>query len=263
MDEQGFKPVDILEIARAAGDAIMKVYTDSEHLGIRRKADDTPVTQADLAANQIIVDGLKNLSLEYPVLSEENQIPEYEERQHWDRFWMVDPLDGTKEFINRNGEFTVNIALIEGDSPVFGCIFVPVTRRMVWAVKGMGAVEWHSKDPVSLTVAGKPDGHSPIRVVGSRSHLDDRTQSFIDGLGGTRLLRVGSSIKFLHLAEGSADVYPRFGPTMEWDIAAAQIILEEAGGSVLRVDSGRPLSYNKVSLRNPDFVARGWKQSSY
>ena len=257
MEDQGFTITKINRIARQAGAAILEVYHSDLAPGIRQKEDNTPVTRADLAADQIIRQALALDGNGFPVLSEEGLIPPYDERKHWKRYWLVDPLDGTKEFIKRNGEFTVNIALIEDRAPVFGCIFVPVTGELFWAQKGHGAFRVSGDESRRMQVGGrKPEG-SGLRVVASRSYLDPRTEAYIGQLEAPEIVPVGSSIKFMLLARGRADLYPRYGPTMEWDTAAAQIILEEAGGRVLQMGLERPLVYNKPSLVNPDFLAMG------
>ena len=245
-------------IARRAGAVILEIYHAAEGIEIDRKADDSPLTQADRAANTVICEALVRDVHPYPIISEENKAIPYAERKAYDRVWMVDPLDGTKEFIKRNGEFTVNIALLEAGRPVLGVVYTPVTDELFWAVRGEGAFRQVAEAaPERLTAATYRDTDSGLRLVCSRSHLNDATQAFIDDYSAPELVSKGSSLKFLLIAADHADVYPRLAPTMEWDTAAAQIILEEAGGEVVRAEDGLPLAYNKENLLNPYFIARG------
>lgn len=244
----------ILLLARAAGQAILDIYAQAD-AGVEQKADCSPLTQADRAAHQCIQCGLTDIGL--PILSEEGRTIPWAERQHWERFWLVDPLDGTREFLKRNGEFTVNIALIAAQQPVWGVIYVPVQDILYWGGPGLGAFcQQGNTPPVVLQTQSKPLNSSGIRVVASRSHLNAETEAFIQGLIEPQLVSMGSSLKFMLLAEGRADVYPRFAPTMEWDTAAADAILRAAGGQVIQADSGEPLRYNKENLVNPWFLAR-------
>jgi 3'(2'), 5'-bisphosphate nucleotidase len=243
-------------LARRAGDAILEVY-DRDDFGVRVKDDDSPLTEADLASNELIVAGLEKLEPQLPVLSEESREIPYEERKNWNAFWMVDPLDGTKEFIKRNGEFTVNIALIVDGEPVLGVVHAPVLDRTYWAAEGLGAFRREDGDDVLIHVADEVS--EPLTVVVSRSHLRDADREFIGSMearyGAVETAPKGSSLKLVMVAEGRADIYPRFGPTMEWDIAAAQAVLTRAGG-VIETDDGTPLEYNKEDLVNPFFIAR-------
>lgn len=242
---------DVIHIGRMAGDAIMKIYNSSD-LGITQKTDNSPLTQADLAAHQVIVKGLAELSPRYPILSEEAAGIAYEERRSWLRYWLVDPLDGTKEFIKRNGEFTVNIALIENGKPILGVVYAPVLDVCYYAVQGMGAfVRRASSSPQSIRVK-TTQMNEVIKVVASRSHSDERTQGLLDGLGSYGSISMGSSLKLCLVAEGSAHFYPRLGPTMEWDTAAAHAVVNAAGGIVCE-RSGKTLHYNKANLLNPEF----------
>jgi 3'(2'), 5'-bisphosphate nucleotidase len=191
-----------------------------------------------------------------PILSEEGRSIPYDERKHWEQFWMVDPLDGTKEFLKRNGEFTVNIALIENGIPVLGVVAIPVTNEIFCASKGSGV--W-KQTPNGLQQLSKPETQNPkqaIRVVASRSHMNEETQAFINGLSNPELVSKGSSLKFLLLVEGKADVYPRFAPTMEWDTAAAHAVVNESGLRVKKHDADEELTYNKPDLLNPYFIVR-------
>jgi 3'(2'), 5'-bisphosphate nucleotidase len=243
----------LLALARQAGAAIMRVYV--EDFAVSHKEDRSPLTEADMAADNIIVAGLGALAPEIPVLTEESASVPWEERRQWRRYWLVDPLDGTREFINRNGEFTVNIALVEDGEPVLGVVFAPALDEMYYGVRGVGAFVCDGDNRVPIAV-NRP-ALAPLRVAASRSHLDLRSSATIDRMGDTTLLGMGSSLKFCRMAEARLDVYPRFAPTSEWDTAAGQCVLESAGGVVLTLD-GRPLRYNgKESLLNPDFLALG------
>ncbi|MEM9992218.1 MAG: 3'(2'),5'-bisphosphate nucleotidase CysQ, partial [Bacteroidota bacterium] len=199
------------------------------------------------------------LSVKYPIISEENKAISYEERRHFQTAWLVDPLDGTKEFIKRNGEFTVNIALIHEQRVVLGVVYTPVTKQMSWAVKDGGAFQMDvsTNDVQQLKAASFKMDDVNLGVVCSRSHLNEATQAFVDQLDAPQRVPKGSSLKFLILANGEAHLYPRLAPTMEWDTGAAQIILEEAGGSIIDQETQTPLLYNKENLRNPYFVAYG------
>lgn len=246
---------EVLDIVRRAGEAILEVY-DSQDTGARLKADESPLTLADLRAHHLIETALRSLTPEIPVLSEESsQIP-HATRAAWVRHWLVDPLDGTKEFLSRNGEFTVNIALIEEHIPVLGVVHVPVRKTTYWGIPGSGA--WRrraSEDAQPILVA--PRARAPVKVVGSKSHGGDSLDGFLARLGSYELVPVGSSLKFCMVAEGSADVYPRLGPTCEWDTAAAQAVVLGAGGRVVDLE-GKSLAYNtKPDLLNPHFVAYG------
>ncbi len=249
--------LQVVAIAEKASDAILEIYNASEGIKIDKKADDSPLTDADRAANKIICDGLKQLPFPIPIISEENKAIPYEKRKDFGYFWLVDPLDGTKEFIKRNGEFTVNIALVKGNRPVLGVVVAPVLKQSFWAVQGEGAhlVENGKSQQLEATKFKMSD--EGLGVVCSRSHLNDETKAIINKLNNPKLVATGSSLKFLILAQGKAQVYPRVAPTMEWDTGAAQIILEEAGGKVVRYDNEEPLEYNKESLLNPYFMAYG------
>lgn len=241
----------ILPIARAAGDVIMRVYAD----GIKevlQKEDASPVTEADLAAHRLLAAQLASLLPECAVVSEEDAGSQIF-RQAEGRFWLIDPLDGTKEFIARNGEFTVNISLIEEGRSMLGVVYAPAIDALYWGGAGMGAFRSIRGETVAIKVS--PDNASgDCRVVASKSHLNEATQSFIDRLGAVSLIQAGSSLKFCRVAEGGADIYPRLAPTCEWDTAAAQAVLEGAGGAVLNLQ-GQPLQYGKTDVLNPSFIA--------
>jgi len=249
--------LEIVQISKDAGDAIMDVYNNYEDIGIQQKKDDSPLTLADQRANDVIMVGLKALSTQYPIVSEENMAIPYEERKNYNRLWIVDPLDGTKEFIKRNGEFTVNIALIEKGRVILGVIYAPAMDLTYWAAEGYGSFkEVNGKfEKISASTFSPKD--KAIKIVCSRSHLNDATQNVVNAFDSAELVPTGSSLKIALLAEGVADFYPRLGPTMEWDIAAAQIILEAAGGSVIRVDNKTSLRYNREDMLNPSFLAFG------
>ncbi|MEL6674362.1 MAG: 3'(2'),5'-bisphosphate nucleotidase CysQ [Bacteroidota bacterium] len=252
----------LVGIAIDAGQKILEVYHDESRFGeIDYKADDSPLTEADRLANERIVSFLENYWPDIPVLSEEGRDIPYEERKDWARFWLVDPLDGTKEFINRNGEFTVNIALIEGQQVVAGVVHVPVQGVTYFAAKGSGAWKYAEGAPrQQLQAASFSMDQAGLRVVCSRNHLSEATKAYINALNQPEMVNMGSSLKLAKIAEGEADVYPRFGPTMEWDIGAAQIIVEEAGGQVLIHEVGTPLQYNKENLLNPFFMVYGQRK---
>ncbi len=266
-----------IQCAIQAGEAIMGVY-NSEIL-VEFKEDNSPLTLADKQANEVITNLLKETP--YPILSEEGKSIPYSERKDWERFWLVDPLDGTKEFIKRNGEFTVNIALIENGVPILGVIYVPVTDCLYFSTKERGAyiVNDHNLDFEFELQINNPDEpnemkilkHSgtklpmkhntrPFTAVASRSHLSAETESFINTLkekhGQVELISSGSSLKLCIVAEGKADVYPRLAPTMEWDTAAGHAIAEAAGKQVLDYTTGMPLTYNKENLLNPSFIVQ-------
>lgn len=252
----------LLPLAREAGAAILKVYSLGE-VKTTYKEGGSPLTVADSAAHEIIAAGLARLTPGVPVLSEESRAEPYEVRRHWKSFWLVDPLDGTKEFINRNGEFTVNIALIEDGAPVLGLVYAPVLDVAYYGIKGVGAFRAASGGaPEPVKTAGYTGG--AVRVVASRSHRGPALEAFLERIGEAECLSMGSSLKFCLVAEGRAHLYPRFGPTMEWDTGAAHSVVEAAGGSVTDFE-GRPLEYNKEDLTNPYFMAAGdppfpWKR---
>jgi 3'(2'), 5'-bisphosphate nucleotidase len=244
----------IITIAKKAGDAIMEIYT--QDFTVEFKDDKSPLTEADKKANDIIVDGLNSLVIKFPVLSEEGKAIPYDERKGWEYFWMVDPLDGTKEFIKKNDEFTVNIALIYDNTPVLGVVYAPALDEMYWAKKGDGAY----KDGKHLPLSANTEPHKQLRVVASKSHLSPETQNYIDDLGKTtesiECVSKGSSLKLVMVAEGSADVYPRLAPTMEWDTAAADAIVREVNKKTIDFQSGNLLTYNKENLLNPWFIVQ-------
>jgi 3'(2'), 5'-bisphosphate nucleotidase len=244
----------VSDLARRAGAAILDVYAND--FGVTQKADSSPLTIADMKSHEIILKGLRELTPEIPVLSEEASDIAFEERRLWSRYWLVDPLDGTKEFVSRNGEFTVNIALVENHAAVLGVVFVPVKNTLYTGVQQTGAHKQVGAHARAAIRTSQP-ALTPLRIVGSRSHGDSTLQRHLPELEPYEFVAVGSSIKFCLVAEGSADLYPRFGPTSEWDTAAAQAIVEAAGGRVVKLD-GSALRYNtKPELLNPHFLVYG------
>lgn len=258
----GILAEQIVKISKDAGDAIMDVYNNYEDIGVQQKKDDSPLTLADQKANDVIMAGLKLLEVQYPIISEENKAIPYEERKDYDRLWIVDPLDGTKEFIKRNGEFTVNIALIEKGRVILGVIYAPAMDLTYWAAEGHGSFKEIDGKFEKIMASQFSPTDKAIKVVCSRSHLNETTQNVVDAFDQAELVPTGSSLKIALLAEGTADFYPRLGPTMEWDIAAAQIILEAAGGSLIRVDDKSTMQYNREDMLNPSFLAFGQTDQS-
>lgn len=244
----------VIDIGERAAEVIMAVYATP--FRVRHKPDDSPVTEADLASDALINQALSRLTPDYPVLSEESECPPFERRSKWQRYWLVDPLDGTHGFVSRRGDFTINIALVDGHVPVLGVVYVPETGSCYYARAGGGAFRLTHKDkPKRIRVMDTV--RSPIRVVTSPSRRNPMTGAFIESLGEVAIERVGSALKSCRVAEGSADVYPGFSRTSEWDTAAAQCIVEEAGGKMIDTEGG-PLRYNtRKGLRNPGFLAVG------
>lgn len=242
----------LLPIVARAGAAIMRVY-GARDFAVQRKEDNSPLTLADLESQRHIIAGLTELTPDIPILSEESAQAPWAERMNWRELWVVDPLDGTREFVKRNGEFTVNIALVVEHEPVLGMIAAPALGLLYWGAAGIGAFS-HHEGAQSVPIKVSPP-QNPLRVVGSRSHLSAATADYLARLGSHAMTGIGSSLKFCMLAEGKADLYPRFGPTSEWDTAAGQALLEAAGGHVTRLD-GHRLRYNcRDSVINGDFLA--------
>lgn len=249
----------VSNIAIQAGSEIMKYYpADNE---IITKVDNSPLTQADLSSNNLIIKELRKINQTTLILSEESLV-DWVERKQWNQYWLIDPLDGTKEFINKNGEFTVNIALIEQHKPILGIIYAPTKSLLYFAKKNYGAFKiFSSSQLVNLDEAqsisiSQNQINNNIRIIGSRSHSNDIFKSWIkERFNKYNLITKGSSIKFCEIAEGKADIYPRFGATSEWDIAAGHIILEEAGGFLKDIGGNNILYNNKESLINPEFIA--------
>ncbi len=255
----------VIDAALKAGRAIMQIYTHPDlDWQVERKADNSPLTIADRSSHEVIAEALS--ASPYPLLSEEGAHLPYEERCTWHSLWIVDPLDGTKEFLKKNDEFTVNIALVTDGVPVLGVIYVPALYRLYWGSKGEGAYT-ATVDPETYTVGQAErlplkgaDLNRPYRVVASRSHLSPETQQFIDDLRAyhpdLETVSAGSSLKICLVAEGKADVYPRLAPTMEWDTAAGHAIALAAGLQMLNAETDEPLRYNKEDLHNPFFVVK-------
>jgi len=244
--------LQIIEITRQAGTAILEIYHSGE-TGETSKIDKSPLTLADLTAHRTIVDALTKLFPEIPILSEEAADISYSERSKWKHFWLVDPLDGTKEFIKRNGEFTVNIALIENGEPVLGVVYAPVLDVCYYGTRNAGAFVQRDSIAAEPISTQQHTAGEPIKVVASRSHSDSRTEALLKQLGSHQCISMGSSLKLCLVAEGAAHFYPRLGPTMEWDTAAAHAVVNAAGGKVCNV-SGKELVYNKADLHNPEFL---------
>ncbi|MBY6104676.1 3'(2'),5'-bisphosphate nucleotidase CysQ [Marinobacter nauticus] len=243
---------DVIKIADEASEKVLHIYQSD--FKVNYKEDHSPITAADIASHDIIVKGLRQISRDIPILSEEGAEIPWEERKKWRRFWLIDPIDGTKDFTQRTGAFTVNIAMIEDGEPVMGVVTAPALKEAFWGIKGEGA---HMRDRTGrvrrIRVAEPKD---TLRVVASKNHLNDETRAFIETLGAHETVQAGSSLKFCRIAEGHADIYPRMGPTSEWDTAAAHAVLVAAGGMV-QTPEGQPLVYGKENILNPNFIAAG------
>ncbi len=246
---------DIERLAVKAGLEIMSVYNQAGDVEVTYKKDDSPLTRADTAANDVIVNGLNTLAPDISVLSEESKSVPYEERNSWKEYWLVDPLDGTKEFIKRNGEFTVNIALVRDGKPVMGVVHAPCLDVTYLAAEGFGAY-MRSGACELLTIKAGDYQKDGLKVLVSRSHATGELLEFVNKLGDHEQMSIGSSLKLCKVADGSASLYPRIGPTMEWDTAAAHCVVEQAGGNVTDLQ-GSPLRYNKEDLLNPYFMVTG------
>lgn len=247
----------IIEIAINAGNAILEIY--KQDFTVETKSDNSPLTIADKTANKIIVDGLLQLDNSIPIISEENKLIDFSIRKNWTECWMVDPLDGTKEFIKKNGEFTVNIALIKNGIPVLGVVHVPAQNITYYAEKDKGCFKIENGITSTLKIRElASDG--VLKIVGSRSHQTPELLEYVEQqklkYANVDFVAAGSSLKFCLLADGKADVYPRLGPTMEWDTCAGQIVATEAGAEVIRYDNNEPLLYNRENLLNPYFIVK-------
>jgi 3'(2'), 5'-bisphosphate nucleotidase len=241
----------VINLARQAGLATMTYYDGAVPAAVREKQDQSPVTLADEVAHGIIVEGLRRIDPATPIVSEEAEAAAFETRSAWPRFWLVDPLDGTKEFIKRRAEFTVNIALIEHGDPVLGVVFAPALDLLYWAVKGGGAWrEEKGRSPERIYSSARAAG-TPLTVVESLSHPSPELEEYLRTIPVARRVKAGSSLKFCWVAEGRADIYPRLGPTMEWDVAAGDCVYRQSGRDGERPS---PLTYNKPELRNASFV---------
>lgn len=249
----------INSIAKKAGNEIMKIY--QQDFNVDYKSDNSPLTKADIKSNEIITESLKNLYPKIPILSEENKEVPYSIRKNWEYFWLVDPLDGTKEFVKKNGEFTVNIALIYKDTPVLGVIYAPTLEILYYAQNEKGAFKQEkNKEPQGLPIYKYPNNNT-LKVIVSKSHYNQETKDFVSNLKNKykktiKFVRIGSSLKLCLIAEGKADIYPRIAPTMEWDIAAGQAIVEQAKGEIVEYKTQTPLKYNKQNLLNPWFITK-------
>ena len=247
---------EIVSIAKKAGDAIMKIY--EKDFSIEYKDDQSPLTQADIESNSVICEALKKAYPDIPLLSEENKMVDYEIRKDWEYFWLIDPIDGTKEFIKKNGEFTVNIALIHQSRPVLGVVYAPALGDLYKAQEGIGAYKNSQKLPLYRNTSPE----NSLKVVASKSHLSEETQAFIDALKKQTQtisqVSKGSSLKLVMVAEGAADIYPRLAPTMEWDTAAADAIVRMSGKNSYQYaqELEEVLIYNKPELLNPWFVVK-------
>jgi len=251
---------ELVSISQRAGQAILDIY--GRDFSVIEKSDHSPLTEADMASHHIICDALRELDPDTPILSEESTGITFAQRSSWQEYWLVDPLDGTKEFVNRNGEFTVNIALVLDHVPVMGVVHVPVTGESYFGAHGMGAFKQVPDGTISKIAARKPLGH-PAVVVGSRSHANPVVEQRMQALAPYQLVSMGSSLKFCLVAEGKADFYPRLGLTSEWDTAAAQAVVEAAGGHVVTLQ-GSALRYNtRESLLNPEFLVYGDEQMDW
>lgn len=244
-----------LDAAVKAGENIMEVYNSTESINYEKKADDSPLTVADKKSHNTIIDFLKETNIN--IISEESKSIDYDERKNWEEYWLIDPLDGTKEFIKKNGEFTVNIALIKNNKPHLGVVYCPVKKILYWNDHEKKVFKREGEDQVELTKrVPVNENEEGLRVVVSRSHMSEETSDYVNKLTNPELISCGSSLKFLYIADNKADIYPRFGPTMEWDTAAAHSILNALEINVINLETGRELSYNKENLLNPYFIIK-------
>ncbi|MBJ6137321.1 3'(2'),5'-bisphosphate nucleotidase CysQ [Marinobacter litoralis] len=243
---------DVIKVADEASERVLHIYQSD--FKVQFKEDHSPITAADMASHETIVRGLRNISRDIPILSEEGEQVPWDERRHWRRFWLIDPIDGTKDFTQRSGEFTVNIALIEDGQPIMGVVTAPALKEAYWGIKGEGAFKRDRTGRTHRIHVAEPKDIK--RVVASKNHLNDDTRAFIETLGEHETVQAGSSLKFCRIAEGHADIYPRLGLTCEWDTAAAHAVLLAAGGKVQTFDN-TPLQYGKEDILNPHFIAAG------
>lgn len=249
---------ELLKLAKdaslKAGDDVIKIY-GLDDFNVEIKDDNSPLTIADKASHDTICSLLNKTNI--PILSEEGRDIQFSERKDWEYYWLIDPLDGTKEFVKRNGKFTVNIALIKGNKPVLGVVYAPVLNWLYWGSTDNGAFK-QDKEGVKPIKTTKPDlNQTGLKVVASRSHLNAETENFLSTLKEPEIVSMGSSLKFMLVAEGAADLYPRYAPTMEWDTAAAQAVVEAAGGQVFKEPGREQMIYNKEDLLNPHFLVLG------
>jgi len=244
----------VINLAKAAGEKIMAIYV--QDFDVYHKDDSSPLTQADLASHHCIVDGLRKLTPQIPLLSEESSEDEKRNRMSWETYWLIDPLDGTKEFVKKNGEFTVNIALVSNHQPIFGVVYAPALDVTYWGDKSSGAFKAEGDIEKVITVRPRSANSADWVVVGSRSHQSDEFKAFMEDYADAEIVSMGSSLKFCLVAEGKADLYPRLGLTSEWDTAASQAVVEAAGGQVLAFPEMKPLgcNQNEDSILNPHFL---------
>ena len=251
---------NLIEISRLGGDEILDVYNGT--IDVTLKDDLSPLTDADRRSNAVIISKLAALYPEIPILSEEGRKIDFSERKKWSLFWLIDPLDGTKEFIKRNGEFTVNIALIDDGCPIAGIVYAPTKNTFWYGAKEIGSFIIKN-DSKSKEIFVQDDIKDPIRIVSSRSHPSPKLQSYLDRFQNHEIVNMGSSLKICLVADGTAHIYPRLGPTMEWDSGAGHAVLKYAGGFLTDATTGNELVYNKENLRNPDFICYGSKIKDY
>ena len=250
------KDLEIALIAAVeAGDRIMEVYNSNEEINYEKKIDHSPLTIADKKSHETIVNHLQKTDIK--IISEESKTVSFDERKNWDIYWLIDPLDGTKEFIKKNGEFTVNIALIKNNTPCLGIVYCPVIKVLYWNDEKMNVYK-KTKNKTKIIKKRKRvnENDEGLRIIVSRSHMSDKTSEYVNKLKNPKLISCGSSLKFLYIADNKADIYPRFGPTMEWDTAAAHSILKALEIPVINHETGRELSYNKENLLNPYFIIK-------
>lgn len=248
----------VIQIGKLAGDQVAEIYHQQNKIKTQKKADNSFVTEADIKAHHLIIEGLKQLTPNIPIISEEVSIPPFKERQNWKYYWCVDPLDGTYEFVHRKGEFVVSIALIEGNYPILGVLHMPLQNTTYYGAKGHGAFKLNPDDKKKKIQTAHYKKNKPVRVTVSRRSNDaEKLTRFLSQFDAYELIECSSALKFCLIAEGKADIYPRFGTTHEWDTAAGQCIVESAGGKVIDLDGNR-LSHNtQESLKNPHFLAVG------
>ena len=250
--------LEIVNISVDAGEVILNYY--NENVDVIYKDDESPLTKADLASHKIITDSIRKITPDIPILSEEEFI-DWKIRKKWKKYWLIDPLDGTKEFIKKNDEFTVNIALIENNRPILGVIYTPALNELFYSIKNFGSYKILTKKKLNTLKEAKrisinKKKSNKVKIVGSRSHSNPILDKWVNkNFNEFDILQKGSSLKFCLIAEGSADIYPRFGPTSEWDIAAGHIILEEAGGKLKSIDNKEILYNEKENILNPEFFA--------
>lgn len=248
----------VIDLVRKAGAAVMDVYAGA--IETQAKADLSPLTEADLKSHRILLDGLAKILPGVPILSEEGVDLDYATRRKWKLFWLVDPLDGTKEFIKRNGEFTINVALVDGQSPILGVVMVPAQAKIYSAARGAGATVIEGGQPPRPIHTANPAPGETLKLVSSRSHSSLEFLDYVEKMKSEHpqvdVRPVGSALKFCLVAEGIAHLYPRLGTTMEWDVAAAHVVVKEAGKNIYRFDDGEELTYNKANLQNPWFIVR-------